>query len=76
MTVPLTQWNRWFSNLLQGKDFPAFLHLLGWFAVLAMGYIIMVVFALTLAQMLQIGGGAGSQDGATSCGDPGLGPIG
>ena len=38
----------------RGKDYPAFLSLLGWFAVLVASYIVLVVFALYFAQMLQI----------------------
>jgi vitamin B12/bleomycin/antimicrobial peptide transport system ATP-binding/permease protein len=41
-------------DALQGKDYPDFLSLLGWFTVLAASYIALVVFALYFAQMLQI----------------------
>jgi putative ATP-binding cassette transporter len=54
LTVLLAQWNRRFYDALQGKDYPAFLHLLGLFTVLAASYIIVVVFALYFSQMLQI----------------------
>ena len=35
VTVLLAQWNRRFYDALQGKDYPVFLSLLGWFGVLA-----------------------------------------
>ena len=54
LTVLLAQWNRRFYDALQGKDYPAFLNLLGLFTVLAASYIIVVVFALYFSQMLQI----------------------
>jgi putative ATP-binding cassette transporter len=54
LTVLLAEWNRRFYDALQGKDYPAFLHLLGWFTGLAASYIVIVVFALYFAQMLQI----------------------
>ena len=54
VTVLLAQWNRRFYDALQGKDYPAFLQLLGFFTVLAVSYILFVVFALYFAQMLQI----------------------
>jgi len=54
LTVLLAQWNRRFYDALQGKDYPAFLSLLGYFTVLAASYITVVVFALYFAQMLQI----------------------
>ena len=54
LTVLLADWNRRFYDALQGKDYPAFLSLLGWFTVLAASYIVVVVFALYFAQMLQI----------------------
>ena len=54
MTVLLAQWNRRFYDALQGKDYLAFLSLLGWFTALAASYIVLVVFALYFAQMLQI----------------------
>jgi ABC-type long-subunit fatty acid transport system fused permease/ATPase subunit len=54
LTVLLAQWNRRFYDALQGKDYPAFLSLLGYFTVLAASYITIVVFALYFAQMLQI----------------------
>lgn len=53
-TVLLAQWNRAFFDALQGKDYPAFLALLGRFGVLAAGYITIAVFALYFSQMLQI----------------------
>ncbi len=54
LTVLLAQWNREFYDALQGKDYPAFIHLLGYFTVLAGSYIVVVVFALYFTQMLQI----------------------
>ncbi len=54
VTVLLAQWNRRFYDALQGKDYHAFLSLLGLFTVLAASYITVVVFALYFAQMLQI----------------------
>ncbi|HTP29283.1 MAG TPA: hypothetical protein VMK12_26920, partial [Anaeromyxobacteraceae bacterium] len=35
VTVLLAQWNRRFYDALQGRDYRAFLSLLGWFTVLA-----------------------------------------
>jgi putative ATP-binding cassette transporter len=54
LTVLLAQWNRQFYDALQAKDYPAFIHLLGYFTVLAASYIVVVVFALYFTQMLQI----------------------
>ncbi len=54
LTVLLSEWNRRFYDALQGKDYAAFLSLLGYFSVLAASYIVVVVFALYFAQMLQI----------------------
>ena len=54
LTVLLAEWNRRFYDALQGKDYSAFLSLLGRFTVLAASYIVLVVFALYFAQMLQI----------------------
>ena len=54
LTVLLTRWNREFFDALQGKDYPAFLTLLGRFGALAAGYITIAVFALYFSQMLQI----------------------
>ncbi len=54
LVVRLTQWNRHFFDALQGKDYPAFLTLLGRFSVLAALYIVVAVFALYFTQMLQI----------------------
>jgi putative ATP-binding cassette transporter len=53
-TVLLSEWNRRFYDALQEKDYSTFLSLLGWFTVLAASYIVIVVFALYFAQMLQI----------------------
>jgi vitamin B12/bleomycin/antimicrobial peptide transport system ATP-binding/permease protein len=54
LTVLLSEWNRRFYDALQEKDYSTFLSLLGWFTVLAASYIVIVVFALYFAQMLQI----------------------
>jgi putative ATP-binding cassette transporter len=54
LTVLLAEWNRRFYDALQGKDYAAFLSLLGYFTVLAASYIVVVVFALYFTQMLQI----------------------
>jgi ABC-type uncharacterized transport system fused permease/ATPase subunit len=54
LTVLLAYWNRQFFDALQVKDYPTFLRLLGWFALLAAGYIVVAVFALYFNQMLQI----------------------
>lgn len=54
LTVLLADWNRRFYDALQGKDYAAFLSLLGYFTGLAASYIVVVVFALYFAQMLQI----------------------
>src|SRR5512147_65091 len=54
LTVILTQWNRQFFDALQGKDYPAFLTLLGRFGALAAIYIGVAVFTLYFSQMLQI----------------------
>jgi len=54
VTVLLAQWNRRFYDALQGKDYPAFVSLIGWFTVLAASYIVVAVFALYFNQMLQI----------------------
>jgi putative ATP-binding cassette transporter len=54
LIVLLTQWNRQFFDALQGKDYPAFLTLLGRFGVLAATYIGVAVFTLYFSQMLQI----------------------
>jgi membrane protein implicated in regulation of membrane protease activity len=54
LTVLLAYWNRQFFDALQVKDYPTFLRLLGWFALLAACYIVVAVFALYFNQMLQI----------------------
>jgi vitamin B12/bleomycin/antimicrobial peptide transport system ATP-binding/permease protein len=54
VTVLLAEWNRRFYDALQGKDYPVFLSLLGWFGALAVSYIVVAVFALYFNQMLQI----------------------
>jgi putative ATP-binding cassette transporter len=46
LTMLLAQWNRQFFDALQVKDYPAFLTLLGRFALLAACYIVVAVFAL------------------------------
>jgi len=54
LTVLLAQWNKRFFDALQGKDYPAFISLLGYFSLLAACYIVAVVYALYFNQMLQI----------------------
>ena len=54
LAVLLANWNRQFFDALQVKDYPAFLHLLGQFGLLAALYITVAVYALYFNQMLQI----------------------
>ena len=54
LSVLLTHWNRQFFDALQGKNYPAFLTLLGRFGGLAALYILAAVFALYFNQLLQI----------------------
>jgi len=54
LTVLLAQWNRDFFNALQQKNYQAFLHLLGYFGILAGVYILNAAYGLYFNQMLQI----------------------
>jgi putative ATP-binding cassette transporter len=54
VSVLLAHWNRQFFDALQGKDYSAFLALLGRFGGLAALYIAAAVFALYFNQLLQI----------------------
>ena len=54
LAVLLANWNRQFFDSLQMKNYPAFLHLLAQFGLLAALYITVAVFALYFNQMLQI----------------------
>ena len=54
INVLLNRWNAAFFNALQDKDFPAFLHQLGVFTLLAFAYIVTAVYQIYLNLMLQI----------------------
>ena len=54
LAVLLARWNRQFFDALQGKDYVAFLTLLGRFCLLAALYIVAAVFAQYFSQLLQI----------------------
>jgi putative ATP-binding cassette transporter len=54
IAVLLNQWNRDFFNAVQGRDYPAFMHLLLYFCVLAAIYIVAAVIRAYLRQLLYI----------------------
>jgi putative ATP-binding cassette transporter len=54
ITVLLAEWNRLFFNALQELNYPAFLHLLVRFGILAAAYITVAAYGLYFNQMLQI----------------------
>ena len=54
MLVMLNQWNNVFYNALQERDFEVFWPLIGQFSLIALGYIIMAVYAIYVKQILEI----------------------
>ncbi|MBN9051293.1 MAG: ABC transporter ATP-binding protein/permease [Rhizobiales bacterium] len=54
LTVLVNRWNNGFYNALQDRDWNVFVSQLGYFCVLAAGYIVLKVYQLYLNQWLQI----------------------
>jgi putative ATP-binding cassette transporter len=54
IAVLLNQWNRDFFNAVQGRNYPAFMHLLLYFCALAAIYIVAAVVRAYLRQLLYI----------------------
>src|SRR4029077_19161531 len=54
INVLLNEWNNKFYNALQDRNWDAFVYQLGYFCVLAAGFILLAVYQLYLNQWLQI----------------------